>query len=71
MSTVQQQYYIADCVILGYKQRIAYLGFVEDVPSQKLIDIFILIAQNKCSFFLKNKISRKFEIKICIISPTL
>ena len=55
MSTVQQQYYIADCLILGYKQRIAYLGFVEDVSSQKLIDIFILIAQNKCSFSSKTK----------------
>ena len=41
VSTVQQQYYIADCLILGYKQGIAYLGFVEGVSSQKLIDIFI------------------------------
>ena len=60
MSTVQQQYYIADCVILGYKQRIAYLGFVEDVSSQKLIDIYFLMLKTKVVFFLKKQnISRK------------
>ena len=59
MSTVQQQYYIADCLILGYKQDIAYLGFVEDVSSQKLIDIFILMLKTKVVFSSKTKYLKK------------
>ena len=63
MSTVQQQYYIADCLILGYKQGIAYLGFVEDVPSQKLIDIFILMLKTKVVFSSKTKYLKKENLK--------